>query len=76
MAAWIGGAGPLDLVSANAGVGSGAIVGAPETGEEARRILATNGAGCPSAYLLYPPQTERLDRPGCTASALGLYGTF
>jgi NAD(P)-dependent dehydrogenase (short-subunit alcohol dehydrogenase family) len=45
MAEWISGAGSLDLVSANAGVASGSMVGPPEVGEEARRIFATNVDG-------------------------------
>ena len=42
MAAWIAAAGPLDLVSANAGVATGSMVGPPESGDEARRIFGTN----------------------------------
>jgi NAD(P)-dependent dehydrogenase (short-subunit alcohol dehydrogenase family) len=45
MAEWISGAGPLDLVCANAGVAAGSMIGPPETGEEAQRIFATNVDG-------------------------------
>ncbi|MBV8575165.1 MAG: SDR family NAD(P)-dependent oxidoreductase, partial [Acetobacteraceae bacterium] len=42
MAAWIGEAGPLDVVIANAGVSSGTGDGVPETHEQARLVFATN----------------------------------
>ncbi|MBV8399814.1 MAG: SDR family NAD(P)-dependent oxidoreductase [Acetobacteraceae bacterium] len=42
MAAWIGEAGPLDVVIANAGVSSGTGDGVPETHEQARVVFATN----------------------------------
>ncbi len=45
MADWIEATGGLDLVSANAGVATGSMVGPPESGAEARRILATNVDG-------------------------------
>ena len=42
MAAWIAGAGRLDLVVANAGVSAGTGDGAPETHAQARALFATN----------------------------------
>jgi short-subunit dehydrogenase len=42
MAAWIGGAGRLDLVVANAGASAGTAIGAPESPEIAPVIFATN----------------------------------
>lgn len=44
MAAWIGGAGRLDLVIANAGISAG-TGGATEPAEQVRRIFATNVTG-------------------------------
>jgi len=44
MAGWIGGAGTLDLVVANAGI-SGGTGGGPETAEQIRTIFATNVDG-------------------------------
>jgi NAD(P)-dependent dehydrogenase (short-subunit alcohol dehydrogenase family) len=45
MAAWIGGAGRLDLVVANAGIGGGSDDGAPESPDQVRAIFATNLEG-------------------------------
>lgn len=42
MAAWIAGAGPLDLVVANAGVSAGPAPGSVEAAEQVRRIFAVN----------------------------------
>jgi short-subunit dehydrogenase len=42
MAAWIGGAGRLDLVIANAGISAGNADGDPETDAQTRAILDTN----------------------------------
>ncbi len=45
MAAWIGGAGRLDLVVANAGVSAGPGAGGTEQAEQVRRIFAVNLGG-------------------------------
>ncbi len=45
MAAWVTGAGPLDLVVANAGISAGAGKKAPESAAQTRAIVATNLGG-------------------------------
>jgi NAD(P)-dependent dehydrogenase (short-subunit alcohol dehydrogenase family) len=45
MAAWIGQAGRLDLVIANAGISAGSFGGAPEGADQVRAIFATNLEG-------------------------------
>ncbi len=45
MAAWIGGAGPLDLVVANAGISKGTGSGRAESAERIAEIMATNYSG-------------------------------
>jgi NAD(P)-dependent dehydrogenase (short-subunit alcohol dehydrogenase family) len=42
MASWIAGAGTLDLVIANAGIGAGVDGGGPETAAQVRAVFATN----------------------------------
>ncbi len=51
MAAWIGEAGPLDLVVANAGVAAGNRTGVPETPEQTRAVLGTNLDGALNTVL-------------------------
>ncbi|MBV9785854.1 MAG: SDR family NAD(P)-dependent oxidoreductase [Acidisphaera sp.] len=51
MAAWIGGAGPLDLVIANAGISPNAGEGALETAEQVRAVMATNLDGVVNTVL-------------------------
>ena len=51
MAAWIAGAGRLDLVVANAGVSAGTIAGTPEAPETARAIFAINLDGVVNTVL-------------------------
>ena len=45
MASWIGGAGPLDLVVANAGISKGTGSGRAESAERIAEIMATNFSG-------------------------------
>jgi NADP-dependent 3-hydroxy acid dehydrogenase YdfG len=45
MAGWIGAAGPLDLVVANAGISAGTGRGEPESAAQVRAIFATNVGG-------------------------------
>lgn len=51
MQAWIGGAGPLDLVVANAGIAAGNRTGVPETLEQTRAVLGTNLDGALNTVL-------------------------
>ena len=51
MTAWIGGAGPLDLVIANAGIAAGNRTGRPETAEQTREVLGTNLEGALNTVL-------------------------
>jgi short-subunit dehydrogenase len=45
MTAWVEGAGPLDLVVANAGIGAGSDDGRPESASQVRAVFETNLAG-------------------------------
>lgn len=51
MAAWIAGAGALDLVIANAGIAAGNRTDSPETEERTRAVLATNLDGALNTVL-------------------------
>jgi len=51
MAAWIEGAGRLDLVVANAGVSAGTVDGSPESPAQTRAIFATNLDGALNTVL-------------------------
>lgn len=51
MAAWVGSAGVLDLVVANAGIGAGSDDGRPEPAAQVRRVLATNLDGALNTVL-------------------------
>ena len=51
MAEWITGAGRLDLVVANAGIGGGSDDGRPEPAHQVRALFATNLAGALNAIL-------------------------
>lgn len=62
MAAWIAGAGPLDLVVANAGIGAGSDDGRPEPAAQVRSIMATNLDGALNTIL---PAMERMAAQPC-----------
>ena len=51
MAAWIAGAGRLDLVVANAGISAGTVDGSPESPAQTRAIFATNLDGALNTVL-------------------------
>lgn len=51
MARWIGGAGRLDIVIANAGIGAGSDDGRPEPAHQVRALFATNLDGALNAML-------------------------
>jgi short-subunit dehydrogenase len=57
MADWINGAGPLDLVVANAGIGAGSEDGAPESAAQVRAVFATNLDGALNTVL---PALDRM----------------
>ena len=58
MAAWVAGAGRLDLVIANAGV-SGGTGGQTEPAEQVQRIFATNLGGVLNTCLVYKSPSPR-----------------
>jgi NAD(P)-dependent dehydrogenase (short-subunit alcohol dehydrogenase family) len=67
MADWIGSAGPLDLVVANAGISAGTGLGEPEAAAQVRAIFATNVGGVFNTVL---PAMEAMARQPAAADGV------
>ena len=80
MAHWISGAGRLDLVIANAGIGAGSDDGLPEPAEQVRAMFATNLDGALNTILpameLLKTQTAGSDELRGTIAAIASIAAF